>query len=228
MKKTNDTNLTPNQYTTFHYFSFFIKCNDTLPTLCSKVQNLATSKIWPFCTQKPKNANLTISLLMHYHWPGQIQQNPKDPILKFILTMKLLCTFDRHCLEVICFGHRLSVPQISLSSFNSATSSHHLKRTSLFGGFWESSLPVRHTKDNTRLSMRQTQHEEIELFFLGGERQKGGGEALVFMICPWFTRGTRWFKHGIMIMIKNSLMWKLLNLFFSLISLDGRGDAGGS
>ncbi len=51
-------------------------------------------QIWPFWPQEPKNSNLTNSFLAHYPQPKMNQKSPKDPKLIFILTIKLLYTYE--------------------------------------------------------------------------------------------------------------------------------------
>ncbi len=82
-----------------------VRLSEILPTLCSEVQNLTTPKIWTFCPQKPRNAILMNSSLVHYPWPMQIQKDPKDPNLKLVLTVKSVYTYTFHrcCLKVLWF-----------------------------------------------------------------------------------------------------------------------------
>ena len=114
---------------TYIFHQIFI-LSKILPNFCSEVQNLATPKVWTFCPQKLNHALLTHSWLVNYPWPIQIQKHPEDLSLKFISTMKLLYTYFWLTLPPgdlfgsDCWGRFL---RPSTATFNSATSSNHLK-----------------------------------------------------------------------------------------------------
>ncbi len=122
-EETNNTSPTPNTHSIYYISSIYILhhifiLSEILPVVCTEVQNLVTLKIWTFCPQKPKNAHLTNSWFAHYHWPIQIQKHPKDPNLKFILTIHFWWMLPAGDLVGLFWSH--------FGTFNS-TSSNHLK-----------------------------------------------------------------------------------------------------